>query len=57
MFDLVGEVFKVDKKTHERNLTQAQQSILDGTSKWSAKIAITGKQFNEAVGIPYRAHM
>ncbi|KER25404.1 LOW QUALITY PROTEIN: hypothetical protein T265_14218, partial [Opisthorchis viverrini] len=42
LFDLVGKVFKVDEKTHERNLAQAQQSILDGTSKWSAKIAITG---------------
>ncbi|TPP62293.1 Phorbol ester/diacylglycerol-binding protein unc-13 [Fasciola gigantica] len=46
MFDLVGKVFKVDNKTHERNLIQAQQSILDGTSKWSAKIAITGTGFD-----------
>ncbi|VDP70047.1 unnamed protein product [Echinostoma caproni] len=50
MFDLVGDVFKVDKKTHERNLTQAQQSILDGTSKWSAKIAITVKCAQGLIG-------
>ncbi|KAG5454201.1 Protein unc-13 B, partial [Clonorchis sinensis] len=50
LFDLVGEVFKVDKKTHERNLAQAQQSILDGTSKWSAKIAITVKCAQGLIG-------
>nr|QQY02551.1 protein unc-13 homolog A 1 [Cryptocotyle lingua] len=50
LFDLVGEVFKVDKKTHERNLLQAQQSILDGTSKWSAKIAITVKCAQGLIG-------
>ncbi|VDQ10996.1 unnamed protein product, partial [Trichobilharzia regenti] len=43
LFDLLGLVFKVDSKTHERNLLQAEQSILDGTSKWSAKIAITSE--------------
>ncbi|VEL19775.1 unnamed protein product [Protopolystoma xenopodis] len=43
LFSLVGLVFGVDSETHETNLCQAQQSILDGTSKWSAKIAITGR--------------
>lgn len=43
LFDLVGEVFKVLELRHKQNLSQAQKSILDGTSQWEAKIAITGK--------------
>ncbi|CAH8834314.1 unnamed protein product [Trichobilharzia szidati] len=50
LFDLLGLVFKVDSKTHERNLLQAEQSILDGTSKWSAKIAITIKCAQGLIG-------
>ncbi|KAF5404856.1 Phorbol ester/diacylglycerol-binding protein unc-13, partial [Paragonimus heterotremus] len=50
LFDLLGEVFRVDRKTHELNLLQAQQSILDGTSKWSAKIAITVKCAQGLIG-------
>ena len=42
LFDLVGKVFKVES-AHKQNLQQAQKSILDGTSQWSAKIAITGQ--------------
>uniref|UniRef100_A0A183TE38 Phorbol-ester/DAG-type domain-containing protein n=1 Tax=Schistocephalus solidus TaxID=70667 RepID=A0A183TE38_SCHSO len=43
LFDLVGKVFKMATERHKQNLIQAQQSILDGTSQWSAKIAITGE--------------
>ncbi|CAH8462515.1 unnamed protein product [Schistosoma turkestanicum] len=50
LFNLLGLVFKVDSKTHERNLLQAEQSILDGTSKWSAKIAITIKCAQGLIG-------
>lgn len=45
LFDLVGKVFKV-ADAHKQNLQQAQKSILDGTSQWSAKIAITGKELH-----------
>ncbi|VDP55350.1 unnamed protein product [Schistosoma curassoni] len=50
LFNLLGLVFKVDSKIHERNLLQAEQSILDGTSKWSAKIAITIKCAQGLIG-------
>lgn len=43
LFALVGKVFKMDTVKHKQNLEQAQKSILDGTSQWSAKIAITGE--------------
>lgn len=35
-------VFGVDEKAHAGHMTAVEQSVLDGTSKWSAKIAITG---------------
>ncbi|KAG1706182.1 Protein unc-13 B [Nymphon striatum] len=37
------KVFGADEKNHENSMTQVKQSVLDGTSKWSAKIAITGR--------------
>ena len=35
-------VFNVDKKSHGGHMKSVKQSVLDGTSKWSAKLAITG---------------
>lgn len=35
-------MYTVDPDTHIDNLEQAEQSVLEGTSKWSCKIAITG---------------
>lgn len=40
--------FSVDADTHIEAMNQAEQTILEGTSKWSCKIAITGiKPFHE----------
>jgi protein unc-13 len=36
-------VFNVDEKSHVGHMKAVKQSVLDGTSKWSAKLAITGK--------------
>ncbi|VDD82373.1 unnamed protein product, partial [Mesocestoides corti] len=49
LFDLVAKVFKVTD-AHKQNLQQAQKSILDGTSQWSAKIAITVKCAQGLIG-------
>lgn len=35
-------VFGVEEKSHIGHMKAVKQSVLDGTSKWSAKIAITG---------------
>ncbi|KAH9516896.1 Protein unc-13 C [Dermatophagoides farinae] len=41
VFELIRCVFNIDNKHHVGHMMAAKQSVLDGTSKWSAKIAIT----------------
>lgn len=36
------DVFGVEDSPHNGHMKSIKQSVLDGTSKWSAKIAITG---------------
>nr|XP_060619684.1 uncharacterized protein LOC132768096 [Anolis sagrei ordinatus] len=41
IFDLIRDVFSESKATHAQQMKTVKQSVLDGTSKWSAKITIT----------------
>lgn len=41
-FEKSRAVFGVEDKSHAGHMKAVKQSVLDGTSKWSAKIAITG---------------
>lgn len=41
-FIISRAVFSVEEKSHAGHMKAVKQSVLDGTSKWSAKIAITG---------------
>ncbi|XP_007908363.1 protein unc-13 homolog A [Callorhinchus milii] len=41
IFELIQEVFGLPKASHGQQMKSIKQSVLDGTSKWSAKINIT----------------
>ncbi|XP_041752580.1 protein unc-13 homolog A-like isoform X2 [Coregonus clupeaformis] len=41
IFELIQEVFSIVKATHATQMKQIKQSVLDGTSKWSAMISMT----------------
>lgn len=43
IFDLIRDVFSESKMVHAQQMKVVKQSVLDGTSKWSAKITITGQ--------------
>ncbi|XP_039758253.1 protein unc-13 homolog A isoform X1 [Pararge aegeria] len=41
IFELIRQVFSIETEGHSAHMSTVKQSVLDGTSKWSAKIAIT----------------
>ncbi|XP_060751324.1 protein unc-13 homolog B isoform X1 [Tachysurus vachellii] len=41
IFELIRDVFMISKTLHGQQMKTVKQSVLDGTSKWSAKINIT----------------
>lgn len=43
-FEMIRNIFGMDEHTHGSHKATVQQSIVEGTSKWSAKIAITGER-------------
>uniref|UniRef100_A0A672T1U2 Unc-13 homolog Ba (C. elegans) n=1 Tax=Sinocyclocheilus grahami TaxID=75366 RepID=A0A672T1U2_SINGR len=49
IFEMIRLVFSVTKLNHAQQMKAIKQTVLDGTSKWSAKISITGMEARAAV--------
>lgn len=41
LFQLLKEVFNISNPDFKKSMSDAKQSVLDGTSKWSARVSIT----------------
>jgi protein unc-13 A/B/C len=50
VFNLIRELVNMNQNTHEDNMKSVRQSVLDGTSKWSAKLTITIKCAQGLIG-------
>lgn len=45
VFTRIREIFIVDEKMQQQTLEHVKNSILEGSSKWSAKIQLTGNYY------------
>ena len=51
VFETIRKIFAMDERKHQEAMKQVKTGILEGSSKWSAKITLTGENYRNVINL------